>query len=279
MKKFGLTAVAAAAVLAACGEGNDNMSVEEVLSASGENMEEVDSYRADVTMTQLIGTGEAELGDLEISMESTMEITQDPYHLYQNAVVSDPFAEEEQEIEMYHVEEGEYMNNVVGMDVSDAEWLFIPGDGLEEDLGQDMQMDPTEQADYLQEVADDVVMNETDDTYVLAVSGEDVDIMELMESDLGEDVLSDFDDVGASEELLEVDHFHMEVVIDKETLYQTDANLEMVIEIEEMGEQVSMEQDMAMTLYDFDEVGEITVPEEIVENAEEIDQEDMMMTP
>jgi transcription-repair coupling factor (superfamily II helicase) len=87
------------------------------------------------------------------------------------------------------------------------------------------------------------------------------------------------DDMGAMmEELLAmmtVNQLSYEIHVDKVSFYQTKVFVTMDMEMEMEGEKMMMVQSVDSSLSNFDGIEEITVPQEVIDKAEEISMEEL----
>lgn len=75
--------------------------------------------------------------------------------------------------------------------------------------------------------------------------------------------------------MMTVNQLSYVVHVDKETFYQTKVLVNMDMEMDIEGEKVSSIQSVDSTLSNYDEVGEIAVPQDVIDNAQEITMEDL----
>jgi hypothetical protein len=75
--------------------------------------------------------------------------------------------------------------------------------------------------------------------------------------------------------MMSINQLDYELHIDKETFYQSKIVMMMDMEMDIEGEKVTSNQNMNSLISNFDEVGDITIPKEVLDTAEEISLEDM----
>ncbi|PRO64295.1 DUF6612 family protein [Alkalicoccus urumqiensis] len=268
MKKAVLTAGGSALLLlSACGSED----VESILLDSTETMEEVESYRAEANVEQSMQMGE---DAMDISTSSMMEITQSPLAFYEETTMSMMGEEEAMSYTSYfHEEDGFFMEEPVM-----GSWMQIPEEEMENILAAaDMQMNPEQQLEQMQEYVSSVEMEETDGEYIIHLSGEELDMQELMQQFSGD--MEGVDEMMDMMEEVDVQQFNYTVHIDKETKHQTAATIEMTMEMTMMDQTTTMDQTVDMTMYDFNEVEDIVVPEEVINEAVPVDETQMQDMP
>ncbi|WP_280770098.1 DUF6612 family protein [Salipaludibacillus daqingensis] len=279
MKRKGITIVSGLALLTltACGEvtSEDGMSVEDILNQSISAMEDLDSYSITMDMAQVMNIGEEEGVDLDSSGE--ISVTMDPMAMIQKSTVNmgelGMGDEEELEYISYFTEEdGFYVE-----DPMMGNWLKLP-DSLMEDMVamSDAQMSPEKQLEPFKDYISDLSMETTDDTYVITLAGDGIDMNELMDQ-MGGMGLEGMDPM-VSEMMgeLDIESLNYEFVIDRETFYQLESTIDMKMSVDFMGESMTTEQTVHMVMTDFNSIEAIEIPQEVLENAEEMSEEDMM---
>ncbi|WP_444684102.1 DUF6612 family protein [Alkalicoccus luteus] len=263
MKKSGalLCLAGAAGMMTACGTDE---SAEDVLIQSAETMEEAESYRADSIIDQQI---EAQGETMNIHAESSMNITNDPMAFFQETTMTMEEMDDTMAYNSYfHSEDGFYME-----DPMTGEWMKLPDDSMNDMLSMaEAQTSPEQQLEQLRDYVSDVDMEETDDEYVIHFSGEEIDAEELLESTGGAGI-DGFDEMMMMMENIDFEDFAYTVHIDKETYYQTRGVIDITMSMEMMGETAVMQQSMDMNMYDFNEVEPIEIPQDVLDNAEEVD--------
>ncbi|MCR6107812.1 hypothetical protein HXA34_16015 [Salipaludibacillus agaradhaerens] len=278
MKKSLLTSLAAVTLLslAACGDttSDDGLSVEEILSESISTMEELDSYTLSMEMAQTL-EGENEEGELEsMSFDTSSEVSLTLEPMTMEIVTRMDMGElglgEDTNMEFlsyFTEEDGFYIE-----DPTLGGWVKM-GDDFSEDLTaiSEMQTSPEDQLKSFEDNITNLSVETTDSSYIISLDGDDLDMNDFLNQldDLG------FDDMGpALEELNEMDmdieNISYKITIDKETFYQTEANIDMTYNMTMMGETISTSQQIHMVLSDFNNIDPIQIPEDVLEEAEEL---------
>ncbi|UTR15812.1 hypothetical protein MM221_04325 [Salipaludibacillus sp. LMS25] len=278
MKKSLLTSLSAVTLLslAACGDttSDDGLSVEDILSKSISTMEELDSYTLSMEMAQTL-EGENEEGELEsMSFDSTSEVSLTLEPMTMEIVTRMDMGElglgEDTNMEFlsyFTEEDGFYIE-----DPTLGGWVKM-GDDFSEGLTaiSEMQTSPEDQLKSFEDNITNLSVETTDSSYIISLDGDDLDMNDFF------DQLGDFgfDDMGpALEELNEMDmdieNISYKITIDKETFYQTEANIDMTYNMTIMEETISTSQQIHMVLSDFNNIDPIQIPEDVLEEAEEL---------
>ena len=249
--------------------GTSELTLEEVFTRSTEASNEVESLHADVLTNQLMLMGEEGM-EMDVTYNLSMDMTAEPLAFHQTAetsIISEDIENENpMTMEMYYTEEGMFLYEPA-MDM----WLKMPDDSLmdmEELINQD-SVDPSEQLEQLQMYQDDFVFEESEDEYILKLdaSGEEFKALldEQMESTLGQmeiEAQMVLDD-------MTINSASYEIYIDKETFLTNSMNVEMDMDMNIEGDTMNILSDSQTTYSQYNEIGEITVPEEVLEQTAE----------
>lgn len=251
-------------------EEQEGLTAEEVLQKSTEAMAALSSYSMEMISDQEISMA----GEDTIKMvtTTTTDMSLNPMAMYQVTSIEDADGMmESMENESYFSEDGFFLYDPMA-----GQWFKMPEEFTAQlNAMSEMQSNPAEQLEMLKDYTDEIKMTEEEGHYVLNFEGSGEQFNEMagmiggmMGDDMGEmmqEMLS----------MMTVNQLSYLVHIDKESFYQTKVLLNMDMEMDVDGEKVSSIQVMDSTLTNFDEVGEITVPQEVIDNAQEITQEDL----
>lgn len=255
VKHLGWLVLALALFLTGCGtdsastdaEGKEQQgpTPEEILQKSAEANEDLNSYDMDMTMDMDVkATG------LDESMTSTANGT----------IVMDPLSSKlsmesmGQQFDMYIKDNMIYMYEPA----SDM-WMKMDGESeIGASLGTDQVAQPLdEQVQQVKDLAESIKVSETDTEYVLDVVVAEDKMMSFMEEQMG-----------AAGESLEsmgnftFDKFNYTISIDKETNYPKNIKLDMVMKMEEAGEEATVNALMDMNYENYNATDSIEIPAE-----------------
>ncbi|MGJ9384979.1 DUF6612 family protein [Salipaludibacillus sp. CF4.18] len=73
-----------------------------------------------------------------------------------------------------------------------------------------------------------------------------------------------------------VESIDYQIIIDKETFYQTEATINMVMGMDIMYQSITIDQDTHMTLSEFNELEPIEITQEVLDNATEMSEDELM---
>ena len=284
MKKWTtlLTAGTLVFILSACGQTADPKEdpvtgeTEEVVVKSeltaGEVMEKANaasktqqSMHSDMEIDQTIKVGE-ETHDIHSTID--MDIIMEPLAMHQT--VNTQLAGEEMAVEQFITKDGFFMKNP-----QTGEWMKFEDDMYEQLTGQiaGAQESPVDYDMYM-DFADDFKFEETNNEYVLTLKGSGEKFTALMNDMMKQNMPAEADESILEEANMKVEKIDMELTIDKKTFFTKDFDIDMVMLMDQQGEQAKVTQNMKGTMTKINEIEEIVVPEEILDEA--VDMGDMM---
>ncbi len=273
---------AIALTLSGCGESakpleqtdpneTSDLTLEELFAKTTAASEEAKSFHMDMVTNQTMAMG-PEM-DMDMKMDISMDMTVEPLAFYQK--VQSSFVSEgmedmpAMETEMYYTADGLYTYDPM-MDT----WVKMPAEEMQ-DLEALMMMeqqsgDLAGQLEQLEAFKDDFTFEQTGDEFVLTLDAAGEEYEKLISEEMGQ-MLGEFD-VEAQEILdgMTINRIQYEIIIDKETFQPNTLNMTMDFDMEMEGESVNVQSDMQAEYSNFNGIDTITVPAEIIENAEEI---------
>lgn len=273
---------AIALTLAGCGESAEpseetdpketsDLTLEELFAKTTAASEEAKSFHMDMVTNQTMVMG-PEM-DMDMKMDISMDMTVEPLAFYQKAQSS--FISEgmedmpPMETEMYYTADGLYSYDPM-MDM----WVKLPADEME-DLEALMMMeqqsgDLAGQFEQLEAFQDDFTFEQTGDEFVLTLDAAGEEYEKLISEEMGQ-MLGELD-VEAQEIMdgMTINKIYYEIFIDKETFQPNTINMTMDFDMEMEGESVNIQSDMQAEYSNFNGIDTITVPAEVIENAEEM---------
>lgn len=271
--------------LAACGqtaeptsetteEQTSDMTLEEVFDKSMEVSNATESLSAKIDMTQNMKQPSQDLV-METSSVMDMDITMDPLAIYQKGTTTMKMdgSEEEQtmDMEMYMTEQGFFMN-----DSTTGQWMKLPSE-MYDQIAQmtEQQSDPSQQLKQLETFKDDFTFEQTDSEYVLKLSAAGDEFNALIEEQMSQFMpeLEGEENQAAMDEMMEamnIEKVDYTINIDKETFETTAVDMIMDMTMEMEGETMEMNQVMNADYSNYNGVETITVPEDVVNGAQEM---------
>lgn len=283
MKKklfIGMT-LGSAVLVAACGDSatvTDNASekseltLEQVYEKTIERQQELKSAKATMKVDQTIGV-DSEEGAFEMTSTSdfNMDMIIDPIQLYLEGTTAMKDSESGEEMEapmkMYMTQsDGFYIYEETA-----GSWLKLPQGEYDELMNQaGIQNDPSEQLRQLEQFVKDFTFEQNDDEYILTL---DTDGEKFKEFALEQAKAS----MGGEEQLLgSMDGLNIEdaqyvFIIDKETFDMSNMKMDMVMTMEEETGKMTINQSATVDYSDFNKIDAITIPQEVIDNAQVIE--------
>lgn len=246
-------------------EKESDFTLEEVFKKTEEVNKDIKSFESRIKMKQVVdAAGEKQ----EINSDIEMEYITEPVALHQKMTME--LDGEKQEIDAYLTKEGFYM-----YEPTQKMWIKLP----EEFSGQILQMsegqtNPSDQLEQLKDFVDEFEFKQDDKNYILTLkaSGEKFDqffkdnVKKTLPPEMqAEQLMSD----------MKFNKVEYELYIDKETFYLNALNMITDTDTEIDGQKMNMLLDMQSTYSNYNKVETIEIPQEALENAQEIDLDEM----
>lgn len=250
-----------------------DLTLEELFAKTTAASEEANSFHMDMVTNQTMVMGPDMEMDMQIDM--SMDMTLEPVAFYQKGTSS--FVSEEMEgmpameTEMYYTPDGMFTYDPM-MDA----WIKIPAGEMEE-LQAMMSMeqqsgDLSSQLEQLEAFQDDFTFEQSGDEFILTLDAAGEEYGKLIAEQMNQ-MMGDVEMEVEAQEILDgmtINKIFYEIFIDKETLLPNAMNITMDFEMEMDGETVSIQSDIQSQYSDFNGIDAITVPAEVLENAQEI---------
>ncbi|WP_173917192.1 DUF6612 family protein [Halobacillus sp. Marseille-Q1614] len=261
-----LTSIAFAAVLLLAAPAHFSaaeMGATEVLQKSNEAMAQLESYSTQMQMEQTMNmSGET----VTLSSQSDADITVNPLAMHQVVTTTIP-DQGEVSVESYFTEKGFFQEDPV------EGWIKLPDElsnSLSEMAGMGMVDQQMDQAEAL---GKEMSVEDQGGTYLLTYEGDGEVIMEASQQMLGS-MMPEGESSAMMSELMNqmtINNINYEVTINKENYYMTELMMDMDMEMNMEGETTNTVLNMHMTMDNFNGVGKITVPEEVISSAVPMD--------
>lgn len=260
-----LAAVTAAAVpsQAFAEETPDAVSI---LEESNKAMMELESYSSETMMEQTVTDPMMEGGSFTTTTHSTEDVVMNPFSMKQTATTSME-GEEDTTLDSYWTEDGFYQQDV------DGSWIKLD-DSFTGDINELMAMSQSgAQMEQTAALGEDMSVEDAGDSYVLTYEGEGDELMEsaeemlaslMPEEDTGMMAATIFEDIT-------VNDLEYVMTIDKETHYMTETTMDIDMDLSIEEESINIVQSLDMSVFNFNGVDEIVVPEDVVNSAVPMD--------
>lgn len=263
-------------LLSACNKPNESASTgasagadaDDILANTLSAMEQLKSYSITMNSNQTITIPEEEPMNMQIAMTGNIITNPLQFYISQEIISPEYFTEEPMSSEMYFTNDGFYM-----LEPITNSWLKYTGDFAESLLEmQNTQINPEEQLNLLKKFAKNITAEEDESHYILNFQADGESLKEFiaeMSGLINEEMLS-FESLEDVLDNMTISTFNYKIYIDKGTYYQTKMDIDMDISFTMEDETLSIKQTATSTISNFDNVGEITIPQEILDSAEEV---------
>lgn len=275
MKKwlFALAASLLIISLAACGQGtvkvestekkSKEIDVAKVMSDAIAASKELKSFSIDMNVNQHIKMGENE--EVEVNSAITSDMTLEPLAFYQNMSMESSDIDQKMKMESYMTEEGFFMYSE-----EFGQWMKLPNDMYKELSSlSNMEQDPSGDLEQLKQFADDFKIEETSSSYILTLKASGEKFTDFVKEQVKETMpdLAAEDDIFANMSFKEVSYLYE---IDKKTHYPVKLDMIMDVTFADSGEEIALKMDMKGTYSKFNEIDGITVPQDVLQTAQEM---------
>ncbi len=269
-------------ILAACndtaepqaGSTNDSqLTLEEVYQKALDRQNELESVSAIVKMDQAMtyGAGEESL-EIKSKSDMTMDMITEPLTMYMKGTMgmADSEAEEDSmiDLEMYMTKEGLFMQDSLS-----NQWTKMPADDFDAIMGQAAsQVNAAEQLEQMKSFVSDFKFEQTDSTYVLTLNASSEKFNEFMLEQLNVNEMVGI--TGDEQQLLQNTKFEKvdyEIIIDKETFNISEMVMYVDFTMDIEGNSIKTVSDTAITFENFNGVDAISIPQEVIDKAVEIE--------
>ncbi|SFG02458.1 hypothetical protein SAMN05216353_11915 [Halobacillus alkaliphilus] len=270
-KLFMLISTLTAFILVSGCASSEGAKVEDIYTKAAEASKSLENFAMKVESKQIIDTG-TETGNESGSEDPLVPGSIPIVTTIDSKMQTDPIAFHQtvemmgQTIEQYYSEDGLYMT----MPTKEG-WFKAPKQVVKQlnAMGA-QQQNPASQLENLKDYIDEFKLEQGESTYTLSFHSEGENVKKLLNDSLNEMMPKEQvpDDLMKHMTVNKVDYTF---VVNKDTYYPSAVDMEMDFTINQNGEKTHMVQTFTGKYSDFNEVGNITVPEEVKSNAKEIE--------
>ena len=235
------------------------LTINEVYEKMMDASEDINSTVMDMEMKQEIIEGDNEPVQTQSTIHS--KVVQEPIGLEQkiNMTIDDQTISTEQ----YMTEEGFYM-----YEPAQKVWMKY-SEGHEELMAQlqaDSGLDQTQTLSELQSFIEDFTFQQNNEEFILTLKADDDKFNSLVQEELSSAAV-ELDDV----ENIEINDIEYEIFVDKKTYLPNQMNIVMNINMSADGQKVTLKQDIDTVYSDYNTIDSISIPEEALEQAVELE--------
>lgn len=256
-----------------CSDGDvtteEGLTIEEIISKSIEAMESLSSYSVEMETEQTMGITDEE--SFEMSTQLKMDILLDPITFYQQTTMDMGIMGGIITYDSYYSEEQ-------GLFIEDPYvegWAKFPDELFNDFLNlSNEQINPEDQLKLLLDYLSQLSVTSEEEQYIITLKGEGTDVSSLVDLIMGMsgenmnelmDLMSD----------IEIQSLEYTIYIDKETFYQVETDIFVEMRMEIIGDKISSTQRSHLIMSRFNELDDLTIPEDIINNAVELTEEDI----
>lgn len=252
-------------------KGEDSkLTVQEVYTKSVKASEDITSVHADIVTDQTMAM-EGDGMEMEMTVDSSMDMTIDPIAFHQKAetsIVSEDIDNASpMNMEMYFTDQGMYM-----YEETMATWLKMPDESIGDlkALADQQTADPSQQLEELAEFKDDFTFKQTEEAYILTLEASGEKFKKLMDQQLDKTLGQMELEAEMILEDMTIHSVNYVITIDKETFLTTSMDMKMDMDMNIEDEMMNIKSDMQADYSNFNEIKAITIPAEVLEQAQEI---------
>ncbi|MBN3525130.1 DUF6612 family protein [Paenibacillus apiarius] len=233
--------------------------VDELIQKTADASKDLKSFSMDASVKQNITVSQGDQKqEQKVDMQMKTDMTKEPLNMYQEIKMSIP-DQGEQDIKQYITQEGIY-SQVAGT------WTKVP-DEMKDQLMATVEASakPEQQLEQFKSISKDAKVSVEGNDYVLSadLSGEGLkELAKSLMSQSGND-----QQTAALMEQMNIKNIKITYGVNKDTYLPTKSDVNMTMDMEQDGQGMSMEMIMTSTFSKHNEVGEIKVPQEVLDSA------------
>lgn len=240
------------------------LTLEEVMNKSTEASVDLKSFSVKMDLTQDM----SDQGDLNVQTNSVidMNIVTEPMAFYQKMNMSMGEESESFETESYFSEAGMFF-----YEPSTSQWMKFPQEMTDTFLQMSgTQSNPGEELKKLQQFVEDFTFEQDTNNYILKLKASGEKFNEFIKETAAQQLPPE---ISAEEALsdMKINAVDYEILIDKKTFYPVALNMDMDLEMTIDGQTIAMKQKMNGQYSNYNSIETITVPQEIIDSAVEMD--------
>ncbi len=245
----------------------EKLNAEQVLTKASEASSDIKNFEMNANMDMTMeANGEA----MDMKSKIFSQMTMDPILAYQKIEMSGD--EQLGNMEMYMTKDEIFMYSP-----ENDTWVKMEntaGGTLE--MAQNQQsMNPGQQIEQMKQFTDNLTLTEHDKTYELNFTGKGEEMKKFAKEIALQNISSDqAEAIKQSIDQITFEDITYKYTINKETFYPEKLKMDLTMSIEENGNTVTLIQSMDATFGKYNELNDLSIPEDVKNNAEEIQLEE-----
>lgn len=247
-------------------EKNKELTLQQVLKKTIEASESLNSFSVKMNMDQQLNAGQ-QSDQMNLKSVINMDVTTKPMAFYQKMNMTMEGSEESFDTESYFTEEGMYFYDAAG-----GKWMKFPkemSDQLVQLSGE--QSNPAVGLKKLQENVEDLKFEQDGEHYMIKLKASGDKFNDFIKKTVQETLPPQLAENEGALENMKINAIEYEFQIDKKTFYPTILNMMMDMEISAEGQTIKMLQNLKGEYSDYNTINKISVPQDVIENAVEIE--------
>lgn len=246
-------------------EEKSELTLEQVFEKSLEASEGLKSFSVSMDLNQEITAAQQEA--MKIQSTITMDVVTEPMAFYQKMSMTMDSSSENFATEAYFSKDGMFIS-----DPTTNTWMKFPTEMSDQLLQlSDQQTNPAEELGKLKDYVSDFSFEQDNKNYILTLQASAEDLSEFIKETAMEGLPAELTADPAIFDSMKINEANFIYHIDKETFYPVKTDVYMDMEISAEGETVHMIQDMKGSYNKFNEVTTITIPQEVLDTATEME--------
>lgn len=248
------------------------LTLEQVYEKAIERQKELKSVKSVMKMDSKISyKSESESYEMNSKTDMTIDMVNNPLSMYMGGTMTMPNPESGEDLnvnmEMYMNEDGFYMQ-----DSQSKQWMKLPSEQFEAIMGQTAnQANASQQLEELKSFINDFKFEQTDNQYILTLNaaGEKFSEYILKQMKINE-TLSLPEEGQQALKNMKFNKVNYVITVDKESfdVVAVDTNIDMTFDVE--SEVINMLMNAKITFKEFNSIENITVPQEVIDQAVEV---------
>ncbi len=240
----------------------ESLTLEEVFEKTIAASQDLKSLTVKMKNEQTI-TSSSDSEPMDISSTIDIDVVQDPISLYQVMSINMP-GEEPMKTESYFTNQGFFT-----YDPTQGTWMKLPDEMSTELLKTtEQQGDPAAELKKMQEYIEDFTFEQDDSSYILSLNASAEKFNAFMKEQLAQ---SFGQELGLDLQNVDVSGLKYSYTIDKKNFYPTAMTMDMAFKTTEGSEETTLEQKTNATFSNYNGVKDITIPDEVINSAQEIE--------
>jgi hypothetical protein len=244
-------------------EAKSELTLEQVFEKSLEASESLKSFSVDMDLNQEITAAQQEA--MKIQSSISMDVVAEPMAFYQKMNMT--MGSENVATEAYFSQDGMFIS-----DPTSNTWMKFPTEMSDQLLQlSNQQTNPAEELKKLKDYVSDFSFEQDNKNFILTLQASGEDLSELIKETAMEGMPAELTADPAIFDSMKINEAKFIYHLDKETFFPVKADVYMDMEITAEGETVHMVQDMKGSYSKFNEITTITIPQEVLDTATEIE--------